>query len=104
MPENSDSKATRSLVGQLLIMTVAMFGFGFLLVPLYDVFCAITGFAGRTNSTAAVAIEAPDLTREVRIEFVTTVNSYAQFEFSADRPGTPAAGSSKSNSATLVAP
>ncbi len=65
-------------------MTVAMFGFGFLLVPLYDVFCEITGFAGRTNTSAAVVEEAPDLTREVNIQFVTTVNSYAQFEFSAD--------------------
>jgi cytochrome c oxidase assembly protein subunit 11 len=74
----------RSLVGQLLIMTVAMFGFGFLLVPLYDVFCAITGFGGRTNAEAVVVKEAPDLTREIRIEFVTTVNSYAQFEFTAD--------------------
>ena len=65
-------------------MTVAMFGFGFLLVPLYDVFCEITGFGGRTNTEAAIVVEAPDLTREVRIEFVTTVNSYAQFEFAAD--------------------
>jgi cytochrome c oxidase assembly protein subunit 11 len=74
----------RSLVAQLLIMTVAMFGFGFLLVPLYDVFCEITGFGGRTNTAAVLVAEAPDLTREVRIEFVTTVNSYAQFEFAAD--------------------
>lgn len=74
----------RSLVVQLLIMTVAMFGFGFLLVPLYDVFCEITGFGGRTNAVAAVVEEAPDLTREIRIEFVTTVNEYAQFEFAAD--------------------
>ena len=81
MPENPSH---RSLVGQLLILTVAMFGFGFLLVPLYDVFCAITGFGGRTNTEAAVVEEAPDLTREVRIEFITTVNSYAQFEFAAD--------------------
>lgn len=65
-------------------MTVAMFGFGFLLVPLYDVFCEITGFGGRTNTEAAVVEEAPDLTREIRVEFVTTVNSYAQFEFAAD--------------------
>ncbi len=81
MPED---KKHRSLVGQLIIMTVAMFGFGFLLVPLYDVFCEITGFGGRTNSEAAVVVEAPDLTREIRVEFVTTVNSYAQFEFAAD--------------------
>ena len=69
---------------QLLIMAVAMFGFGFLLVPLYDVFCEITGFGGRTNAVAAVVEEAPDLTREIRVEFVTTVNEYAQFEFAAD--------------------
>jgi len=74
----------RSLTGRLLLLVVAMFGFGFLLVPLYDVFCEITGFGGRTNATAAVAEEAPDLSREVRIEFVTTVNSYAPFEFAAD--------------------
>jgi cytochrome c oxidase assembly protein subunit 11 len=74
----------RSLVAQLLVMTVAMFGFGFLLVPLYDVFCEITGFGGRTNEVATVVEEAPDMTREIRIEFVTTVNSYAQFEFAAD--------------------
>lgn len=81
MPENNKH---RSLVGQLVILTVAMFGFGFLLVPLYDVFCEITGFGGRTNVEAAVVEEAPDLTREIRIEFVTNVNSYAQFEFAAD--------------------
>ena len=74
----------RSLLVQLLIMAVAMFGYGFLLVPLYDVFCEITGFGGRTNAVAAVVEEAPDLTREIRVEFVTTVNEYAQFEFAAD--------------------
>ena len=86
MPSNSNpgNSSNRSLVGQLIILTVAMFGFGFLLVPLYDVFCEITGFGGRTNAEAVIVNEAPDLTREVRIEFVTTVNSYAQFEFAAD--------------------
>ena len=61
-----------------------MFGFGFLLVPLYDVFCEITGFGGRTNETAVTVAEAPDLSREIRVEFMTTVNSYAQFEFAAE--------------------
>ena len=65
-------------------MAVGMFGFGFLLVPLYDVFCEITGFGGRTNTEAVMVAEAPDLSREIRVEFVTTVNSYAQFEFAAD--------------------
>lgn len=79
-----DNGSNRSIIGQLVVLTVAMFGFGFLLVPLYDVFCEITGFGGRTNAEAATVAEAPDLTREIRIEFITTVNSYAQFEFAAD--------------------
>ena len=65
-------------------MTAAMFAFGFLLVPLYDVFCEVTGFGGRTSDSADVAAEAPDLTRTVRIEFVTTVNAYAPWTFNAD--------------------
>lgn len=79
-----ENGSNRSIIGQLVVLTVAMFGFGFLLVPLYDVFCEITGFGGRTNAQAVTVAEAPDLTREVRIEFITTVNSYAQFEFAAD--------------------
>jgi cytochrome c oxidase assembly protein subunit 11 len=83
-PRDKLGKEHRSLTRRLLLLAVAMFGFGFLLVPLYDVFCEITGFGGRTNATAAVVEEAPDLSREIRIEFVTTVNSYAPFEFAAD--------------------
>jgi len=86
MTESKDNLKTenRSLTAQLILLTAAMFGFGFLLVPLYDVFCEITGLGGRTNETAAVAEEAPDLSREIRVEFVTTVNSYAPFAFAAD--------------------
>ena len=76
--------STRSLVTQLLVVVVGSFAFGFALVPLYDVFCDITGFGGRTNAEAVVAVEAPDETREIRVEFMTTLNSYAQFEFGAD--------------------
>ena len=62
-----------------------MFAFGFLVLPpLYEVFCDITGFGGRTNSTAVAATERPDETRTVRIEFVTTVNEYAPWNFAAD--------------------
>ena len=48
---------------------------------LYDVFCEITGFGGRTNTTAQHVDEAPDLNRTVRIEFVATVNNYAPWTF-----------------------
>ena len=75
----------RSLTGKLLLLAVAMFGFGYLLVPLYDVFCEITGFGGRTNGVAESSQENPDYTRSVRVEFVTTVNEYAPWEFAAER-------------------
>jgi cytochrome c oxidase assembly protein subunit 11 len=81
---NQQQKENRGLVGRLLILAVAMFGFGFALVPLYDVFCEITGFGGRTNTEAVTVAEAPDISREIRIEFMTTVNSYAPFEFRSD--------------------
>ena len=84
MPERTDNRAeNQALVRQLLIIAVGSFAFGvFALPPLYRVFCEITGFGGRTNTTAVVVEEAPDLSREIRIEFVTNVNSYAEFEFS----------------------
>lgn len=39
----------RSLINKLLLACVAMFAFGFALVPLYDVFCDITGINGKTD-------------------------------------------------------
>ena len=83
--EKSTRSANRMLVGRLLLLAAGMFGFGFALVPLYDVFCEITGLGGRTATAAATVAEAPDLSREIRVEFVTTLNDYAQFEFAADR-------------------
>ena len=77
--------STAALVRRLLLLAVAMFGFGFFaLPPLYEAFCEITGFGGRTNTSAVVAAEAPDLDREIRIEFMTTVNGYAPWTFEAD--------------------
>jgi cytochrome c oxidase assembly protein subunit 11 len=84
-PRDNNEISNLALTGRLALLAVAMFGFGYLLVPLYDVFCEITGFGGRTNTTAAeVAAERPDYSRTIRVEFVTTVNEYAPWEFSAE--------------------
>ncbi len=77
----SANNDNRSLATRLLLMAVGMFGFGFLLVPLYDVFCDLTGFGGRTNETAVVMEENRDASREIQLEFVTTVNEFAPFAF-----------------------
>jgi cytochrome c oxidase assembly protein subunit 11 len=63
----------RALAWKLVALTAAMFGFGFALVPLYDAFCALTGFGGKTSTVAEAAVLAPDPSRSVRVEFLATV-------------------------------
>ena len=83
---SEQGRKNRSLILVLGGWVAASFAFGYALVPLYDVFCEITGFGGRTNSEAAVVAEAPDLTRTVRVEFITQTNEYAPWKFAADVP------------------
>ncbi|MEX2496071.1 MAG: cytochrome c oxidase assembly protein [Woeseia sp.] len=70
-----------SLARRLLLFAVGMFAFGYALVPLYDVFCEVTGFGGRTNEQPAMAAEEAETGRTINLEFVTTVNEYAPWEF-----------------------
>lgn len=78
-------ESNRTLTLKLLAFAVGMFAFGFVVLPpLYNVFCDLTGFGGRTNDSAAIVQEAPDPSRTVRIEFMTTVNDYAPWDFAAD--------------------
>lgn len=72
----------RKLVGRLGIAAVAMFGFGFAMVPLYDVFCDITGLNGKTGriETEAALSQEVDMEREVTVEFVVSVNSDLPWE------------------------
>jgi cytochrome c oxidase assembly protein subunit 11 len=72
----------RELGLKLAAIALGMFFFGFALVPLYDAFCAITGLGGRTNTSAAAAVEENvDLLRTVRVEFVAAVAPTAPWEF-----------------------
>lgn len=76
-----------ALAGRLALLALAMFGFGFLLVPVYDVFCEITGLGGKTNDSAATVEETVVVNRAVDLEFVTRVNQYAPWEFRASQHG-----------------
>jgi cytochrome c oxidase assembly protein subunit 11 len=72
----------RKLVLRLGVMAMAMFAFGFLLVPLYDAMCKITGIGGRTNAVAATITDArPDAERLITVEFVAVLNEQAPWEF-----------------------
>lgn len=65
-----------------MFLVAGMFGFVFAMVPLYDVFCDITGLNGKTSGNPAVAREVqPDLSRTVMVEFVASVNETMPWDF-----------------------
>ena len=64
------------VVARALALTVAMFGFGYALVPIYDVICDITGLNGKTgriSEAEASAAAAAAVEREITVEFVANV-------------------------------
>ncbi len=75
--------ANRRLVSKLTLVVLAMFGFGYLLVPLYNVFCELTGVNGKTGrlSGAEAAVIPVDDARLITVEFVTNVNSGFSWAF-----------------------
>jgi cytochrome c oxidase assembly protein subunit 11 len=76
----------RTLVWKLAALCAAMFAFGFALVPLYNAFCTLTGFGGKTAGVASAATlrARPDPTRTLRLEFVASVPHGAPWEFAPD--------------------
>jgi cytochrome c oxidase assembly protein subunit 11 len=82
--ESADlSAANKRIVKRLAVVVLAMFGFGFALVPLYDVFCDITGINGKTGRIAAEEAlgQTIDESRLVTVEFMASVNTELPWEF-----------------------
>lgn len=80
--ETAKRVANKRLVIRLAGVTMLMFGFGYALVPLYDVFCDITGLNGKTGVVQADTLDGQvDESREVVVEFVANVNSALAWEF-----------------------
>jgi len=79
----SRSARVQPLSWSLALIALAMFGFGFALVPLYEKFCEITGLGGRTGQAAAAG-DVPmvvDASRLVTVHFDATVNSSLPWDF-----------------------
>lgn len=76
-------RASPKLLASLFAVVIGMFGFGYLLVPLYDVLCEITGLGGRTGvvtATEAAAGES-DTQRWITIEFTGNAAAGLPWEF-----------------------
>ena len=75
--------AIRRTAARLALATCVMFGFGYALVPLYNVFCEVTGLNGKTGRLTAEAAAGVgiDQSRLVTVEFVTNVGAGMPWEF-----------------------
>ncbi len=73
------------MILKMVIVSVMMFGFSFALIPLYDVFCEITGLNGKTSGVVTIdeALEKQviDENRLVTVQFDASVNSKLNWEF-----------------------
>ncbi|HUD97107.1 MAG TPA: cytochrome c oxidase assembly protein [Woeseiaceae bacterium] len=69
----------------LTALALGMFGFAFALVPLYNVFCEITGLNGKTSAQAALVDEigasGTPVDRKVAIEFLAQSARGLPWEF-----------------------
>lgn len=79
---------------RMLLLAAGMFGFGYLMVPLYDIICEVTGLNGKTGRISVAESEArllqsqtgpdgkPALDREIIVEFVGIVSAGGNWKFS----------------------
>jgi cytochrome c oxidase assembly protein subunit 11 len=78
MNNTSQSKQLIALVA----VAVGMFGFAFALVPLYDVFCELTGLNGKTGASEfVIKTPAASSDRVVTVQFIARVGNGLPWEF-----------------------
>jgi cytochrome c oxidase assembly protein subunit 11 len=72
---------------RLAVVVVAMFGFGFAMVPIYSVFCDLTGLNGNNSNTNKVASStnfSVDEKRTVKVQFLGSINGATRMDFNPD--------------------
>ena len=63
----------------LTFITIFMFSFSYMLVPLYDIFCEITGLNGKTNQEKFLVVNENPTERFVTVKFTSTIANSAPF-------------------------
>ena len=73
----------RKNIAVLFVIPVLMFGFGYLMVPIYDIFCELTGLNGKTGTTTIerVGRMRVDESRLIKVEFMANRNRDMPIDF-----------------------
>ena len=78
----SANTTTKFATAKLFGIAVGMFAFGFALVPLYEIYCDVTGVNGKTGDQyEAPANLAIDESREVTVQFLANNNANMPWQF-----------------------
>lgn len=86
---HTKNRSPAATVRNLVFIAVGMFGFGWALIPLYDLICDVTGLGGDTGGqyTYDPASERVDRSRLVKINFVVNTNEGMPWQFWAEKNG-----------------
>lgn len=82
-PNQADGQQNAKTVKWMLLLVVGMFGFGFAMVPLYDMLCSVTGLNGSTTGRVQESdlYGLVDSSRTITVQFDSTTNADLPWEF-----------------------
>ena len=89
MSRPTGNRTSATTVKKLVLLVVGMFGFGWALIPMYNLLCEVTGLGGNTGGqyTYDAASERVDRSRLVKVNFVVNTNEGMPWQFWAEKNG-----------------
>ena len=75
------NKGAKKTLTKLIIAVPLMFAFGFALVPLYDVFCEVTGLNGKVFQSEHSEELVKEDGRQLSLQFISTNNENMPWTF-----------------------
>ena len=78
------SRSHLKVAGKMLAVAIGMFGFGYLMVPMYNIICDITGLNGKTGRVSIESVASAPAASEDRtviVEFVSSINQGGSWVF-----------------------
>ena len=81
MQSPQQEKKNKRLLIKLLGVAVGMFGFGYALVPLYNVMCKAFGINGKTGGAVSGEVTAIDKSRQITVQFIANNNEALPWQF-----------------------